>query len=118
MHPPSSFSVDVGIAAWLVAMSYIFWTGWGRVTYFALFASAITYAGIAILGLVVGRAADDHTAPSDETFDAMLRSLDAMIVLWWFMFGCAVLAAGAASVRCWRQTGSPLPFHRRRKRVK
>lgn len=116
MYQSSLLGFGIALAALFVLLVYNFWTGWGWPTYLAIIAGTLAYMAIEIVDWATEPAADSGAAAAEGLAqETALGPCDVMLWLWWFMIGCAAVAAAAVVVRCWRQTGSPLPFHGRQK---
>jgi hypothetical protein len=106
---PSLFFAEVSL---LIFVAYGIWIRLGRVVWLAATASFLALQGIFLIGLFLQfQRADVDALPIFE------RGLNAMICLWWLTLGLGWIAILLAILRCWRTTGSPLPFHRRPREI-
>lgn len=106
MHPTAWPSLVVGEVTVAILFAYFIWVGSGWIARLAVAAAVLALAGIALIGFVLDR-------QGDVVLETWQQGFDAAKFLWWLMLGSAWFAMLLSVIRCWRKTGSPLPFHRR-----
>jgi len=100
----------IGETSLLIFFAYAIWIRLGRIVWVAAAACCAALHGIFLIVLFLQLQREDVDA-----LPILECSLLAIICLWRLTLGLGWLAILLAIHRCWRTTGSPLPFHRRPK---